>query len=84
MAILLQIILLTYTNAFYLVIIFLANIVSMIVLTTKRMRSCFNTQLAALAGFDLLYLFITILIFGLPTLWEWYKQTIYPAILPVM
>ena len=62
---------------------FLANIVSIMVLTTKRMRSCFNTQLAALAGFDLLYLLITILIFGLPTLWEWYKQTIYPAILPV-
>ena len=63
--------------------IILANIISIVVLTSKGMRSCFNTQLAALAVFDLLYLFITILIFGVPMLSNWYKEKIYPVILSV-
>ena len=36
---------------------FTVNILSIIILTSRRMRSCFNLQLACLACFDALFLF---------------------------
>ena len=62
---------------------FAANAVSIWILTSKYMRSCFNIQLAALAAFDFLYLLVTILIFGLPTLSTWYKSNVYPWVVPI-
>ena len=47
------------------------------------MKSSFNQHLAALAGYDILSLFTTLLIFGLPTISLRYRTDLLPWILPI-
>ena len=43
----------------------------------------FTGLLIALALFDLLYLVMGVLIFGLPTLSDWYDENVFPKLMPV-
>ena len=71
--------LLTLVTAFGLV----ANAIAVVILVRPKMRSSFHFLLVALSVFDMLYLMMSQMIFGFPSLSEWYKKNVYIVILPI-
>ena len=56
---------------------------SVVVLTSKEMRSSFNQLLAALASVDFIYLFVSVMVFGLPKLCSPSAKYVLPRAMPI-
>ena len=61
----------------------LGNAFSIVVLSSAEMRSSFNYLLTALASFDFIYLFVSVMVFGLPNLFNSYASYILPRVMPI-
>merc|ERR1712223_907851 len=61
----------------------LGNALSIVVLSSKEMRSSFNQLLAVLASFDFIYLFVSVMVFGFPKLSSSYAAHILPRAMPI-
>ena len=61
----------------------LGNALSIVVLSSPEMRSSFNRLLTALAIFDLIYLFVSVMVFGLPKLSVSYALNVLPRVMPI-
>ena len=59
-----------------------ANFIAVIVLCRPKMKSGFHNLLVALAIMDMLYLFMSQLIFGMPKISSWWDDNAYDLILP--
>ena len=59
------------------------NMISLIFLTKRRVRTGFHLQLAGLSGYNMLTLMTMLFIFGLPQLYDTYTSVVYPIIFPI-
>ena len=62
---------------------FSGNALSIVVLSSSEMKSNFNQLLTALATFDLVYLLMSVIVFGLPKLSNDYFAYVLPRLMPI-
>jgi hypothetical protein len=67
----------------FFILIRIGNAFSIVVLSSAEMRSSFNQLLTALASFDIVYLFVSVMVFGLPKLSSAYGDYILPRVMPI-
>ncbi len=58
------------------------NLASICILTGKRLNTVFHNLLKILALYDLVVVIGCALLYAMPTLWPFFKSSLYPRILP--